>query len=157
MVRNADLLKALQPGPSKKALFLQSLQQWGFPWTCTWAKWRTWLSKGCRIRLSVWTELELAWGLFLDCSCILAYWKTQTLHISYSITPLKVNTIPWDRSSPFTLIQLLLTIYKALCSQVGRIQSFQLRTRCIFDLRWSIFSAFLQRVFMVTYGMWINY
>lgn len=71
-------LKLYNPGPVKSPVPAVSAVM-GLPRTCTWAKWRNWLSKGCRLRLSMWTELELAWRLFLYCSWSLGYWKVQTL------------------------------------------------------------------------------
>lgn len=96
VVRNAGLLIALWSQSLWKAVFLPSLQQWGFPWTCTCAKWRNWLSKDFRIRLSKQTELELAQRLFLHCSWNLGCWKDS--NTTYSVqwnTPRSQHNASW--------------------------------------------------------------
>lgn len=117
---------------------------------------RNWPSKGCRIRLSMWRELELSWKLLLHSSWNLAYQKNSDIIYFLWYNSPQVNAIPQTRSSPSVHIQKL--IHTRCCTgryAASRAFIWGHSDYPILDDQFP--SPSLQRSFMATYGMWLNY
>lgn len=115
---------------------------------------RNWLSKGCRIRLSMWRELELAWKLLLHSSWNLAYQKNSDIIYFLWYNSPQVNAIPQTRSSPSIHIQILLIHTRCCTGRYAASRAFIWghSDYLILDDQYSLSLSPKE-----LYGMWLNY